>query len=361
MKEYLEDFINCKYSKYSKYFFTVENYLLNLKFGEDIESKMNFFKENRIVSEENHYPYTKIKMIDLSSSKFLKLGDNIQISEKIDGANCYLQRLDFNEFVACSRKTITCEKNHNQGFYFWALDNFKKIPKKYYNLRFYGEWLAPHHCVYPIEKYAKFYIFDIMDNGKYLYQKDVRNICNEIGLDYVPIFYEGPFIGYEHIMSFVGKTLLGGEKGEGIVIKNQTKLNKAGVISHVKIVSEEFQETNPLRKEIKTVDLNSLKDSLEKYNLIKKEIESIFTFNRLRKIYLNLINLKNIPVDWKKYPQYIKYVNKTIYSEMLKDIKSEEFEKYNEIISLKNGKKIFLEISKELIEDYLKKIEEEIF
>ena len=38
-------------------------------------------------------------------------------------------------------------------------------------------------------------------------------------LIYIPVFYEGPFQSWEHCLSFVGQTQLGGAYGEGIVIK----------------------------------------------------------------------------------------------------------------------------------------------
>ena len=95
-------------------------------------------------------------------------------------------------------------------------------------------------------------------------------------------------------MSFVGMTGLGGEKGEGIVVKNQTTINSAKKQFYIKIVDEEFQETNKSRKEIKTVDMDKVLE-LERQIYLA---ESIVTVPRVRKILLKLVDSKELPSSW---------------------------------------------------------------
>jgi tyrosyl-tRNA synthetase len=47
---------------------------------------------------------------------------------------------------------------------------------------------------------------------------------------------------------------MGTSKGEGIVVKNMTKLNKADKLFYLKLVDVEYQETNSCREIIKTIN-----------------------------------------------------------------------------------------------------------
>jgi hypothetical protein len=54
---------------------------------------------------------------------------------------------------------------------------------------------------------------------------DVVEFVEKHNLLMVPVFYVGPFISWGHVESFVGQTKMGGDRGEGVVVKNQTTLN----------------------------------------------------------------------------------------------------------------------------------------
>ena len=91
----------------------------------------------------------------------------------------------------------------------------------------FAEWLAPHTVKYPEDRYYNAYCFDVRDaeTGLYLPQEQVKGIVQQLELIYVPVFYDGPFTSWEDIQALVGKTEHGGEYGEGVVIKNMTRLN----------------------------------------------------------------------------------------------------------------------------------------
>lgn len=91
----------------------------------------------------------------------------------------------------------------------------------------FAEWLVHHAVPYPEERYEKVYCFDVMEKetGKYLPQDQVKEMVTELGLTYVPVFYDGPFVSWEAIEAMVGRTELGGAYGEGVVVKNMTRLN----------------------------------------------------------------------------------------------------------------------------------------
>lgn len=62
-------------------------------------------------------------------------------------------------------------------------------------------------------------------------------------------FYQGKFISFEHLMSFVGKSdiTLEPNTGEGIVVKNVNYFDRYGKQMFVKLVSEKFAEVQKQR------------------------------------------------------------------------------------------------------------------
>ena len=75
------------------------------------------------------------------------------------------------------------------------------------------------HIVRPTCRIYCFDVFD-MEQHRYLPQDQVKALAEQLGLRYVPVFYEGPFTSWEDYQPLVGKTELGGEIGEGIISKN---------------------------------------------------------------------------------------------------------------------------------------------
>ena len=177
------------------------------------------------------------------------VGDHIIVEEKIDGAN-FSFRYDAEKDQICSfsRRVELHPKNTLFGAWEWSqkLDKKKIAEVLGNNLIMFAEWLAPHTVKYPDEKYFNAYCFDIMnaETEQYLPQEQVNKVVQDLGLSYVPVFYDGPFTSWEALASLVGRTELGGEYGEGIVIKNMTRLNDPdeNFQFYVKIVGEAFKE-----------------------------------------------------------------------------------------------------------------------
>ena len=142
------------------------------------------------------------------------VGDYIVIQEKIDGANAAIRYdTETDTIVAQSRKNILGIGNNLRGFYEWSQTLDKEIVKSVLgdNLILFMEWLVPHTLPYPEERYNHAYCYDVYNTNteKYLPQSTVQAIVSKLNLTYVPTFYEGEFISWEHCMSFVGKTDLG--------------------------------------------------------------------------------------------------------------------------------------------------------
>lgn len=163
----------------------------------------------------------------------------------------------------------------------------------------FAEWLAPHTVKYPDKKYFNAYCFDIMnaETEQYLPQEQVNKVVQDLGLSYVPVFYDGPFTSWEALASLVGRTELGGEYGEGIVIKNMTRLNDPdeNFQFYVKIVGEAFKE----KKAIGGWGMKMLDRKHEKS--VEQELtESVVTTARVRKLILKMVDEQELPINWKE-------------------------------------------------------------
>lgn len=252
---------------------------------------------------------------------FIK-GDYIVIQEKIDGANAAVRyNCETDEIVAQSRKNILSLSNNLRGFWEWTQTLDKNLIKSVLgnNLIAFCEWLVPHSVKYPEEKYNHAYFYDVYntETESYLPQNEVKEIISKLSLTYVPVFYEGEFISWEHCMSFVGKTEFDGEYGEGVVIKNQTKLNNPNNRSpfYVKIVGEKFTETKGHK--VKVIDPDKLKTMEEN----KALAETIVTEARVVKLLNKFVDEGVLPEDWgaKEMSIIAKNLNKAVYEDCVKE------------------------------------------
>lgn len=250
------------------------------------------------------------------------VGDEIWCEEKLDGANSSIRYdEETNTVVAQSRKQILTPENNLRGFYEFAqkLDVQKVANVLGNKLILFGEWLVPHAVKYPEDKYNNFYAYDVYDIEKeeYLPQQIALEITARLGLTFVPVFYVGPFESWEKIQEMVGKTDMGGSFGEGVVIKNQTKLNDPNSRNpfYIKIVGEQFCETKDHK--IKQVDPEKLAAQAE----ARAKAETIVTPARVRKILHKLVDEGILPEDWGSEQMGIvaKNLSKAVYADCVKE------------------------------------------
>lgn len=177
----------------------------------------------------------------------LNEGDWIVIQEKIDGANASFRKGENGEILTFSRNNPLTGEDGLGGFRKWSLENLDPdllLP----NIVYFGEWTNPHKVKYP-EYQKQFFLYDMFDTnkGKYLDFNRVKDAHRMLGINLVPVFYEGEYKGFEHLQSFVGKTALGGmlgdiPTGEGIVVKNVNYVDRHGNQMFVKLVTDAFRE-----------------------------------------------------------------------------------------------------------------------
>ena len=114
-------------------------------------------------------------------------------------------------------------------------------------------------------------MYDVYDVEKqcYLPQTEVKALAEKFGFNYIYTLYDGEFISWEHCRSFMNEVVYSQTIEEGIVVKNQSKLNDPNSRTPfvLKIVNDKFAEVMKTRvKEIERVETLSLKDfSFETY------------------------------------------------------------------------------------------------
>ena len=252
-------------------------------------------------------------------------GDIIQITTKIDGANASIAWDETtSKLEIFSRTNLLDQPGALRGFYDYVKNEIE--PKadwsKYDGYVFFGEWCVGHSIKsYNKDWFNKWRIYDIWSKttGCYLSQLTVKDICREIGLEYIEELYYGPFISWDHCRSFLSKSTAYGSEQEGIVIKNQSKLdnenNKAP--AYLKIVNERFKESQHSKKEKKPLDPEAEAAKAEAVKLAA----SIVTEARVRKLILKLVDEGLVPAELqpKDMGAVMKQLPKRCFDDCLKE------------------------------------------
>lgn len=240
-----------------------------------------------------HKKYKKIVNLRTKYQESFNKGDKVVIQEKIDGSNGSLL-YDGNKMHAFSRRLPLDEFNNLNGFWQYA-QTVKKV-EELKGLRLFGEWLVKHTIPYSKDAYDRFYLFDVYDDStnEYLPQEKVVEVSKLLDIPLAEVFYEGEFESWEHAHSFVGKSALG-ESGEGVILKNQDRLNDPNWKNpfYIKLVVPSFQERKATKGRRPT-DPAVLAQREYDIGLV----ESIVTEPRVRKQLFVLMEDGIIPQDF---------------------------------------------------------------
>lgn len=249
-----------------------------------------------------------------------QIGDHIVVQEKIDGANFSIRYDEETDTIKAFSRRQTLDFNNNlRGAWEWSQKLNKELVKEVLgtNLILFAEWLVSHTIVYPNDKYQNAYCYDVYDTEteQYLEQDKVKDVVNQLGLTYVPVFYDGEFQSWEHLKQFVGKTDLGGESGEGIVVKNMTRLNDPNtrLPFYTKIVADKFAE----KMSVKKFD----EAKLEKRAKLQAIVESVVTKARVTKLVHKMVDEGIIPEDWDEHNMAViaKNIGREVYYDCVKE------------------------------------------
>lgn len=190
--------------------------------------------------------YTKVVRQGKAGTNFHQVGDIICVQEKLDGSNASFKMTPAGTLEVFSRRRQLDANNTLNGFYQYAKDKFEELlyTASVRDLIFFGEWLVRHKVDYG-EHFKEFYLFDIFDTsiGEYLPQSKVKTWTKHLNTKMPATLFEGQFTSYKELQGLVGKSALVEDgKGEGIVIKNQSRTDDFGEQLYTKYVSEAFLE-----------------------------------------------------------------------------------------------------------------------
>ncbi|MCM1506451.1 MAG: RNA ligase family protein [Ruminococcus flavefaciens] len=230
-----------------------------------------------------------------------------------------------------------------RGYYDWVQKLDKVLVKSVLGerLRMFGEWLVKHAVKYPDECYNTIYCFDVFDteNKCWLQQNEVKSLAEKLGLNYVPVFYEGEFTDWEDYKHFVGKTEMGGQIGEGIVIKKQGSED----VAYTKIVHERFSE---IRKKKVHRPSESPEEKQEKKRL-EELTATVVTPARVEKILYKLVDEGILSEDFsaKDMKTIYKTLPLAVYQDCVKEVPDivnqvENFGKYSNRVAIRLAKEI---------------------
>jgi ATP-dependent RNA circularization protein (DNA/RNA ligase family) len=240
------------------------------------------------------------------------------IEEKIDGANASIWMKD-GQIIVASRNTVLTkgvdiheEENTFNGLIDYVKENnsIRELLKDNPTYRLYGEWLVRHTIHYNETAYKKFYLFDISivvsgdDKEEFLTKEKVMEIADKYGIPRPK--YHGSFDmpTIDFLKEFVGKSDLG-ERGEGVVIRNNNFINNFGDLSYAKIVHDSFMEDNAI-----TFGGNN-KHSETYYEMYV--VNKYITLARVQKI----MNKIQPEIDKRLDLEHIPRISNSVYHDML--------------------------------------------
>lgn len=240
------------------------------------------------------------------------------VEEKIDGANASIW-VDEGKVRVGSRSQMISndvDNHEEQGTFNGLVDYVKnhegirRILTEHPDYRLYGEWLVRHTIGYNESSYKQFYLFDITKRIDEEVEEEFFNkgIVLETAEEYeikTPTWH-GVLVNpsVEQLMKYVGDSDLG-EKGEGIVIKNEAFRDKFGSHNYAKIVTESFKEDNG----VTFGGNNKHSDSYWELYTVNKYI----TVARLEKVMNKIQPLIDKRLDLEHIPR----VSNTCYHDML--------------------------------------------
>lgn len=136
-------------------------------------------------------------------------GMKIVVTEKMDGENTTIYR---NTYHARS-----IDSKH-QGYHSWILNYIRQfqylIPDEY---RVCGEYLYAKHSIKYENLSSYFLAFSVWKDKECLSWDKTKMFCKDIGIEMVPILYEGIY-NTEKVISIAENVVKNG--GEGIVVRN---------------------------------------------------------------------------------------------------------------------------------------------
>ena len=199
--------------------------------------------------------------------------DPVIVEEKVDGS-----QFSFGLFVDNGERVLRCRSKGAQlnidapeKMFQAAVDVAKSLPLRE-GWTYRAEYLQkPKHNALAYDRIPANHliVFDI-NTGHEEYMPYAQKVeeCARLGLEVVPLVFEGVIQNVEHFRSMIDRvSALGGQKVEGVVVKNYNRFGPDKKVLMGKFVSESFKEVhamewraaNPTRTDVVEMLIESLR------------------------------------------------------------------------------------------------------
>ena len=175
----------------------------------------------------------------------------VLVEEKVDGSQFsfgLFQDAEGVRYIRCRSKGAQLNLVAPEGMFIKAIDSVRQIEAKLnVGWTYRAEYLCkPKHnsLTYDRVPAGNLIIFDINTGEEaYVSYEDKKAESERLGLEIVPSIYQGLVENVEIFRSFLDReSCLGGQKIEGVVIKNYTRFGPDKKVLMGKFVSEAFKE-----------------------------------------------------------------------------------------------------------------------
>ena len=173
------------------------------------------------------------------------LNGPVIVEEKVDGSQFSFSVYDGEVTCRSKRAEVYIE---NPGMFSKAVKTVQDIaPLLHEGWVYRGEYLSkPKHNTLAYDRVpnGNIILFDVMVGiESYLNPQDKRNEAERLGLECVPLLFEGVIKDVEQVKKLLEtESILGKCKVEGVVIKNYNQFTVEKKIAIAKFVSEDFKE-----------------------------------------------------------------------------------------------------------------------
>ena len=299
--------------------------------------------------------YTKVLNLGSAYTENALVGE-VVLQEKVDGSQFRFGITEEDKLLIGSKNSLIYDGNIvvGGGMFKPAMDYLLSIEQKITEIGtdvyFFGEYLKnPKHNTLKYNTIPKNHIvlFDVLHRGTWIGREDLEEMAQKLEIDVIPEFYMGK-VTVEDIKKYLEReSYLGGEKIEGVVIKNYKQTVLLGGKYYplfTKYVNKKFKERNGVEWKA-----NSSKNNIEEY------IKSFRNENRWKKAYQYLRDNGKLKNDYSDIGTIIKRVQEDIKEEETENIKKFFYNRFIKEI-LRNSTKGLPEWFKELLLNKIKGI-----
>lgn len=179
------------------------------------------------------------------------LSDPVIVEEKIDGSQFsfgLFDHADGERVLHCRSKGAQLNVIAPEKMFTKAVETVAALPLRV-GWTYRAEYLQkPKHNALAYDRIPEKHliVFDInTGHEEYMSYQDKVVECARLGLETVPLVFEGMIESHEHFRSMIDRTsALGGQKVEGVVVKNYRRFGPDKKVLMGKFVSEAFKEVH---------------------------------------------------------------------------------------------------------------------